>query len=239
VTALAGRSAVVTGASRGIGAATARALATAGASVVLIARSAAELDALAAELGDGATPIAADLTAAAGLGAAVEQARDTLGGSPDILVNNAGIFRVAPAGEMPASVFADTIELNLVAPFRVMRAFLAGMLARRSGHIVNLGSVADRNAFPGNAAYSASKFGLRGLHEVLRAELRGSGVRATLVSPGAVDTALWDVAEAESPPGRFTARKDMLRPEAVAAAVLYAVTQPADVNVEELRLRRT
>ncbi len=91
----------------------------------------------------------------------------------------------------------------------------------------------------GNVAYSASKFGLRGLHEVLRAELRGSGVRATLVSPGSVDTALWDVVEAESPPGTYTARSDMLRPEAVAAAVLYAVSQPGDVNVEELRLRRT
>lgn len=229
----------MTGASRGIGAATARALATAGARVALIARSAAELDALAAELGDGATPIVADLTEVAGLRAAVTQARDALGDSPDILVNNAGIFRVAPAGEMSSSAFIGTVELNLVVPFRVMRAFLPGMLARSSGHIVNIGSVADRNAFPGNAAYSASKFGLRGLHEVLRAELRGSGVRATLVSPGAVDTALWDVAEAESPPGRFTPRKDMLRPEAVAAAVLYAVTQPADVNVEELRLRRT
>lgn len=239
MTALASRSAVVTGASRGIGAATARALAAAGASVALIARSAEELDALAAELGDGATAIVADLTEVAGLEAAVTQARDALGDSPDILVNNAGIFRVASAGEMPPAVFTETIELNLVVPFRVLRAFLPGMLARRSGHIVNLGSVADRNAFPGNAAYSASKFGLRGLHEVLRAELRGSGVRATIVSPGAVDTPLWDVAEAESPPGRFTARKDMLRPEAVAAAVLYAVTQPADVNVEELRLRRT
>jgi NADP-dependent 3-hydroxy acid dehydrogenase YdfG len=239
VSALRGRTAVVTGASRGIGAATARALAAEGARVALIARSAADLKTLAAELGNGATAIPADLTDSAGIDAAEAEVQAAFGDAPDIVVNNAGIFRVAPAAEMPDSLFAGTIELNLVAPFRVMRAFLPGMLARRSGHVVNLGSVADRHAFPGNAAYSASKFGLRGMHEVLRAELRGSGVRVTLVSPGAVDTALWDVVEAESPPGRFTARKDMLRPEAVAAAVLYAVTQPADVNVEELRLRRT
>lgn len=236
---LAGRSAVVTGASRGIGAATARALAAAGARVALIARSASELETLAAELGNGAAAIPADLADESALDAAAAQAGRLLGDSPDILVNNAGIFRVAPAGKMPVAVFAQVVELNLLVPFRVTRAFLPGMLARRSGHVVNLGSVADRQAFPENSAYSASKFGLRGMHEVLRAELRGSGVRATLVSPGAVDTALWDVVEAESPPGRFTARRDMLRPEAVAAAVLYAVTQPADVNVEELRLRRS
>lgn len=229
----------MTGASRGIGAATARALAAAGARVALIARSAGELESLAAELDQGATAIAADLTDVSGLVAAVAGVREALGDSPDILVNNAGIFRVAPAAGMASSAFVETIEINLLAPFRIMHAFLPDMVARRSGHIVNLGSVADRQAFPGNSAYSASKFGLRGLHEVLRAELRGSGVRATLISPGAVDTALWDVAEAESPPGRFTARKDMLRPEAVAAAILYVVTQPADVNVEELRLRRT
>ena len=239
MTALAGRSAVVTGASRGIGAATARALVAAGARVALIARSTNELKALAADLGEGAAAIPADLTETAGLDAAVAAVRDLLSDAPDILVNNAGIFRVAPAGEMPFSVFTDTIELNLVVPFRVIRSFLPGMLARRSGHVVNLGSVADRHAFPGNAAYSASKFGLRGLHEVLRAELRGSGVRTTLVSPGSVDTALWDVAEAGSPPGTYTARRDMLQPDAVAAAVLYAVTQPAEVTVEELRLRRT
>lgn len=229
----------MTGASRGIGAATARALGAAGASVVLIARSGDELESLAAEIGHDAVAVVADLTDGNGLKAAESRVREALGNAPDILVNNAGIFRVAPAAEMASSVFLETIELNLLVPFRIIRAFLPDMVARRSGHVVTLGSVADRYAFPGNAAYSASKFGLRGLHEVLRAELRGSGVRATLISPGAVDTPLWDVAEAESPPGRFTPRRDMLRPEAVAAAVLYAVTQPADVNVEELRLRRT
>jgi NADP-dependent 3-hydroxy acid dehydrogenase YdfG len=234
---LSGRSAVVTGASRGIGAATARSLAAAGARVVLLARTEPEIAALASQLGGGAVPIAADLTDPGSLEAAVGRVRDAIG-VPDILVNNAGIFRAEPAVELPVEVFVQVIEINLVAPFRVIHAFLPDMLARRSGHVVNIGSVADRHAFPGNIAYSPSKFGLRGMHEVLRAELRGTGVRATLVSPGAVDTDLWAVVESEAPPGRFTARSDMLQADAVAAAIRYAVAQPPEVHVEEVRLRR-
>jgi NADP-dependent 3-hydroxy acid dehydrogenase YdfG len=103
---------------------------------------------------------------------------------------------------------------------------------------VSIGSIADRVAFPENGAYAASKFGLRGLHQVLRAELAGSGVRATLVSPGPVDTALWNEVDPDNRPG-FTPRASMLRADAVAAAVLFAVSQPPDVNVDELRLSRT
>jgi NADP-dependent 3-hydroxy acid dehydrogenase YdfG len=235
---LSGRAAVITGASRGIGAATARAFAAAGANLALVARNAGDLSALAADIGGGAADIPADLADPGSLESAVSRIRDAIG-VPDILVNNAGIFRVAPAAEMSVDVFSQVVELNLVVPFRVLRAFLPAMLERGSGHIVTLGSVADRYAFPGNSAYSPSKFGVRGMHEVLRAELRGSGVRATLVSPSAVDTALWDEVEATSPPGRFTPRREMLRPEAVAAAILYAVEQPEEVNVDEVRLRRT
>jgi NADP-dependent 3-hydroxy acid dehydrogenase YdfG len=112
------------------------------------------------------------------------------------------------------------------------------MRDRGSGHVVTIGSVADHTALPHNAAYAASKFGLRGLHEVLRAELRASGVRATLVSPGPVDTPLWDAIDPDQRPG-FTPRAMMLSPDAVAGAVLYAVTQPPEVNVDELRLSRS
>jgi NADP-dependent 3-hydroxy acid dehydrogenase YdfG len=112
------------------------------------------------------------------------------------------------------------------------------MRARKSGHIVSVGSIADRVGFPENAAYAASKFGLRGLHEVLRAELVGTGVRATLVSPGAVDTALWDEVDPDNRPG-FSPRSAMLLPVAVADAVLFAVTQPSNVNIDELRLSRS
>jgi len=112
------------------------------------------------------------------------------------------------------------------------------MRARRSGHVLTIGSIADRAAFPENAAYAASKFGLRGLHEVLRAELRGSGVRASLVSPAPVDTPLWDPIDPDRRSG-FTPRAMMLSAEAVADAVMYVLAQPPDVNVDELRLSRS
>jgi NADP-dependent 3-hydroxy acid dehydrogenase YdfG len=119
----------------------------------------------------------------------------------------------------------------------LVRAVLPAMRARGRGHIVTVGSVADRAVYPENAAYAASKHGARALHEVLRLETRGSGVRATLVSPGPVDTPLWDTIDPDHRDG-FTPRAQMLSAQAVADAVLYVVTQPPDVNVDELRLSR-
>jgi NADP-dependent 3-hydroxy acid dehydrogenase YdfG len=127
--------------------------------------------------------------------------------------------------------------LNLGAPFGFIRAFLPEMQRRGAGHVVTIGSIADRTVFPGNAAYAASKHGLRALHEVLRAELRGSGVRTSLVSPAAVDTGLWDAVDPDRHP-EFTPRARMLDADAVADAVGYVVTAPAQVNVDELRLSR-
>jgi NADP-dependent 3-hydroxy acid dehydrogenase YdfG len=140
--------------------------------------------------------------------------------------------------ETSPDAFRDTIEVNLVAPFLIVRAFLPAMRARGSGHVITIGSVADRVVFPENGAYAASKFGLRALHEVLRAELKGTGLRATLVSPAAVDTALWDDIDPDNRPG-FTPRRGMLHPAAVASAVKFALTQPADINIDELRLSHT
>jgi NADP-dependent 3-hydroxy acid dehydrogenase YdfG len=112
------------------------------------------------------------------------------------------------------------------------------MRTRGSGHIVNVGSIADRHIFAGNAAYAASKFGLRAMHEVLRAETRGSGVRATLVSPGPVDTRLWDPLDPDNRKD-LTPRESMLDPFSVADAIVYVLTRPARVDIEELRLSRT
>jgi NADP-dependent 3-hydroxy acid dehydrogenase YdfG len=114
------------------------------------------------------------------------------------------------------------------------------MRAAGTGHIITIGSIADRTAFPGNGAYAASKFGLRALHEVLRNELRGSGVRTSLISPGPTDTTIWDAVErASSAPRSFPRRSEMMQPDAVASAVLYALTQPVEVNIDELRLSRS
>ena len=170
--------------------------------------------------------------------AAVSSVAETFGGAPDILVNNAGLFHLQPVERTEAADFARTIETNLVAPFRFARAFLGAMRERGSGHLVTIGSIADRVVFPDNGAYAASKFGLRALHEVMRAELRGSGVRATLVSPGPVDTPLWDSIGPDEREG-FTPRASMLAADAVPDAILYAVTRPSSVNVDELRLTRS
>jgi NADP-dependent 3-hydroxy acid dehydrogenase YdfG len=124
---------------------------------------------------------------------------------------------------------------NLTSAFLFAHAVVPKMVARGRGHLVTIGSVSDHIAFPGSTAYAASKFGVRGMHEVIRQETAKSGVRTTLISPGPVDTDIWDAVDPDAKPG-FTKRKDMMRAEDVAAAVLYAVTQPAHVAVTEIRL---
>jgi NADP-dependent 3-hydroxy acid dehydrogenase YdfG len=179
-----------------------------------------------------------DLADAAATGTAIERIKAMTDGAPDLLVNNAGLFKLSPIESTSSEEFSSSLEVNLAAPFRLIRAFLPEMRKRAHGHIVSIGSIADRVAFPENGAYAAAKFGLRGLHGVLRAELAGSGVRSTLVSPAPVDTPLWDDVNPDEREG-FTPRSAMLRPEDVASAVLYAVSQPATVNVDELRVSRS
>lgn len=210
--ALAGRTALVTGASRGIGAATVDALRAAGADVRPVSRNGT---------------LAADLTRAADIALVIES------GVPDFLINVAGAFVMAPIEGTAPATFDDMMALNVGAAFRLIHAFLPGMRARGSGHIVNVGSIADHVAFPENGAYAASKYAIRGLHEVLREELRGSPIRATLISPAAVDTAIWD--EIGERPG-LPPRSAMLQPAAVADAILYALTRPHDVSIDEIRL---
>ena len=234
--ALGGRTAVVTGASRGIGLACASALAGAGARVALVARSAADLERHAATLGGDAIGVRCDVGDPASVDRALRELRDRLGdGAPDILINNAGYFAVESLERTSPETFAHTLGVNLAGPFLFVHALVPGMKARGRGHVVTVGSIADHVAFPGNAAYAASKYGLRGLHEVLRVEMRGTGVRTTLVSPGPVDTDLWSADKLAARAGA-PSRDQMLDAAAVAAAVLYAVSQPDSVNVDELRL---
>jgi len=232
---LAGRTAVVTGGSRGIGRATAERLAGAGARVALLARGREALQDAVREIGHDSVAIPCDVTERDSLTRAAARIVDALGGAPDVLVNAAGAFQLARVDETTPAQFAALIDANLVAPFVVTRTFLPEMRSRGRGHVVSVGSVADRAIYPENGAYSASKFGLRALHAVLREELRGSGVRTTLVSPGPTDTALWDAVQG-SPETRLVGRDRMLQADAVADAILFAVTRPVDVNVDELRL---
>ena len=235
MTALDGRTAVVTGASRGIGAAIASALATEGVRVVMLARNEARLREAAKKL-KGSIPITGDVSDPRSVEKASAQIRKELGGPPDILINNAGIFGVSIVEETTTDFFVETINTNLVGPFLFVRAFLADMKKRKSGHIVTIGSIADRTIFTGNAAYSAAKFGLRAVHEVLRAELRGTGVRTSLISPASTDTEIWNSVTVTDPAGKPHSTRPMLSPEDVVAAVMFALDQPARVNVDELRL---
>lgn len=230
--------AVITGASRGIGAALARRCVDEGMQVALIARGAAPLADAVAQLGTQARAFPCDLTDAGAVATTAAAIREAFGATPDVLVNNAGLFQVEAVDTMTPTDFAAVVQVNLVAPFLLTRALLPAMKARGSGTVVTLGSIADRTVFPGNGAYAASKYGLRALHEAMRQELRGSGVRATLVSPGPVDTSLWDPIDPDNRAG-FTPRAAMLGADAVADAIWYVLSRPASVNIDELRLSRS
>jgi NADP-dependent 3-hydroxy acid dehydrogenase YdfG len=232
---LSGRTAVVTGASRGIGAGIAAALAAEGVQVVMLARNEAKLKERSAAL-KGSIPIVCDVTKPESVEKAAERITSELKRAPDILVNNAGIFGVSTVEDTSTEFFIDTINTNLVGPFLLVRSFLGEMKKRKAGHVVTIGSIADRTIFTGNAAYSAAKFGLRAIHEVLRAELRGTGVRTTLVSPAATDTEIWNTVSVTDPAGKPHSKRPMLDPDDVVRAVMFALAQPDHVSIDELRL---
>ena len=230
---LEGRLALVTGASRGIGLAICRALSAAGARVAMVSRSTDDLLRAADEIGGRAFP--RDVCSAEGVAELLEAVRGSLG-EPDFLVNSAGAFALAPVSSTPVAVFDRQVDTNLRAPFLLIRALLPAMLERGSGHLVSIGSVAGRVAFAGNGAYAASKFGLRGLHEVLAQETSGTGVRSTLVEPSATDTPLWDPFHPDEEPD-LPSRASMLKPEDVARAVAFVLAQPPGVEIPILAIR--
>lgn len=228
MTALAGQVAVVTGASRGIGAAVAARLAAEGARVVRLARSLKE------HTGPFIVDIPCDVTNSAKVKAAAARVVEEFG-VPDLLVNSVGAFLLVPFEETVLTQLETQLDANLRGPWMVMRRFVPAMRQAGKGRVVTIGSVADHVGFPGNAAYAASKYAVRGLHEALRAEYRGTGVHFTLISPGPTDTAVWDPVNPDARPG-FTPRALMLRPDDVADAVLFAATRPRNVDVEWIRL---
>ena len=235
---LEGRTVVVTGASRGIGLATSRVLSSAGARIFCVARAGPRLDTAVASLGYDAVAVPCDLSQRDEIDRAVQEVLAGCGGAPDSLVQAAGVFPLAPVEKTPAVAFEGALQVNLLGPYRLAQPLIRGMQSRGSGHVVTIGSIADRNVFAENVAYAASKFGARAVHEVMREELRGSGVRVSLVSPAPVDTAIWDAIDPDHRPG-FTPRAQMLRPEAVADAVLFVLTRDTETTIDELRLSRS
>jgi 3-oxoacyl-[acyl-carrier protein] reductase len=225
---LTGRTALVTGATGGIGAATARALHARGAKLALTGRRAAELEALATELGEGVLVAPADLADPAAPAALVEQVEGRLG-SLDILVNNAGFTRDMLALRMGDADWAAVLEVDLTAPFRLARAALRGMMKRRHGRIVSIASIVGVTGNAGQANYAAAKAGLIGMSKSLAQEVATRGVTVNVVAPGFVKTAMTDALPEAArtklleriPAGR------MGTPEDIGAAVVYLASAEA------------
>lgn len=203
---------LVTGASSGIGAASALRLADAGATVVLVGRDAARLDAVATRV--GGTSIVADLSAPDGPELVAERA-----GEVDVLVNNAGIGWCGPFQEMPVADLRRVVEVNLVAPLSLTRLLLPGMLERGRGHVVTVSSIAGCVGVGTEAVYAASKAAVNVFTDSLRYELAGTGVGVSVVVPGVVDTEFFTRRGVPYP----RTRPRLIPPERVADAVALAV----------------
>jgi 3-oxoacyl-[acyl-carrier protein] reductase len=185
---LKGRTAIVTGASRGLGAHIARALAAEGVNVALVARSSDAITRLAEELaqtGVQAVPVVADLSDLGRLGSVIERAEAQLGAT-DILVNNAGIDGIRVFSEESAAQTEDMVRINLLSPMLLTHTLLPKLIARKTGHIVNIASLAGKSSAPYTVSYSSSKAGLVSFSHCLRNELQGTGVSVSVICPGFV-----------------------------------------------------
>ena len=226
---LRGKTALVTGASRGIGLAIAQALAREGCNLVISGRNRSTLNKAAKELSQRKTsvlPVACDVrdqVAVEKLLAAVKNHFHRL----DILINNAGVAHTnLSVPKLPVTSWMETIDTNLTGTFLVTRAALP--LMKRGGAIVNNLSIAAKRVFPGSSAYNASKHGALGFTDTLREELRGHGIRVIALLPGATDTAIWKTLWPEAP------RKKMMSPKTVAEAVVNALILLPNTTIEEL-----
>jgi NAD(P)-dependent dehydrogenase (short-subunit alcohol dehydrogenase family) len=231
---LAGQIAVVTGASRGIGAAIARSLAKLGATAVLCGRTRAALESSAKAItaaGGKAEMIPCDVTSLESVEAAAKRI-ESLFGRVDVLVNNAGIGGFGgPLHQLPPDEWDQILNTNLRGVYYAIRALAPMMIRARSGHIINISSIAGKNALPNGAAYSASKWGLNGLSYSVGEELRVHNIRVSVICPGSTNTEL-SPHEGKDP-------NKMLQPEDVAHAVEMLVTQAPQSFVSEIILRPT
>jgi NADP-dependent 3-hydroxy acid dehydrogenase YdfG len=232
------RVAVITGASSGIGEATARSLVRDSLKVALLARRADRIEALAAELGDGALAIAADVTDREALVTAAERVQAELGPAA-VLVNNAGVMLLGPFSSEQRADYRQMVEVNLLGAITATEVFLP-QLRETGGDLVNISSVAGRTARVGNAVYAATKWGINGFSEGLRQELQPD-IRVMVVEPGAVATELTDHITHDA---TKAATKDYVRDlaitsEDIADVIAFAVTRPKRMTLNELLVRPT
>jgi len=224
---------LITGASRGIGAAAARAFAQAGYQLLLVARSQTDLDGLASELrghGQQVETVALDLADPAAIAPGLEELLSR-GLSPSVVINNAGAAYTGNLAEMPLDRWQWLLQLNLTSVFQVCQAVLP-VLRREGGQIINVSSHAARNAFPEWGAYCTSKAALASFSRCLAEEERQHGIRVSTLTLGAVNTPLWD---SETVHSSFD-RRAMLAPERVAEALLSLAQQPASQVAEDITL---
>ncbi len=240
-----GRVVVITGASSGIGEATARALAGKGASVALLARRADRVQALADELSNGegagtALALEADVTDRGSIEEAARRIKDVLG-RVDCLVNNAGVMLLSPFEQGKVDEWKQMIDVNLTGVLETTDVFLEQLLDG-GGDIVNLSSVAGRKGIPSSGAYNATKWGINGWSDALRQELLGKNVRIILVEPGAVATELASHISDEKSKERIDKmgeQFDVLEAEDIASVIEYAVSCPERVSLSEILIRPT
>jgi NADP-dependent 3-hydroxy acid dehydrogenase YdfG len=233
-----GRVAVITGASSGIGEATARALAANGHRVALLARRANRIQALADELGNGAIAIEADVTDRDSIVAAAERVQRELGGA-DILVNNAGVMLTAPFTSDQREEHRRMVETNLLGAMTVTEVFLDQLRANGGGDLVNISSVAGRVAPAGFAAYAATKWGMNGWSEALRVELQPD-IRVTVIEPGAIATELSDhITHADSKRAAKEYLDIAIPPDDIADVITFAVSRPRRMTLNEILVRPT
>jgi NADP-dependent 3-hydroxy acid dehydrogenase YdfG len=233
-----GRVAVITGASSGIGEATARALAANGYHLALLARRADRTQALAEDLGHSAIAIEADVTDRDSLVAAAERVQRELGGA-DVLVNNAGVMLVAPFSSEQIEEIRQMVEVNLLGAMTATEVFL-DQLRDGAGDLVNISSVAGRTARAGNSVYNATKWGLNGWSEALRQELQPE-IRVMVIEPGAVATELTDhITHAESKRGIEQFYSEVaITAQDVAEVIAFALARPRRLTLNEILIRPT
>jgi NADP-dependent 3-hydroxy acid dehydrogenase YdfG len=233
-----GRVAVITGASSGIGEATARALAADGHRVALLARRAPRIQSLADELGNGAIAIEADVTDRDSIVAAARRVQRELGGA-DILVNNAGVMLTAPFTSDQREEHRRMVETNLLGAMTVTEVFLDQLRANGGGDLVNISSVAGRVAPAGFAAYAATKWGMNGWSEALRVELQPN-IRVMVIEPGAIATELSDhITHAESKRAAKEYLDMAIPPHDIADVIAFAVSRPRRMTLNEILVRPT
>ena len=231
---LTGKVALITGASRGVGLATALALAREGASVGLVARDPARLEEARGQIelaGGRAVAVAADVTDADALGRAVERTVAELGGL-DVLIANAGLGRYGPVAELAPETWRAVIETNLTGAFLAVRAALPLIRRRGGGHIVAISSGAGKRGYPNMTAYCASKFGLQGFMDALAAELSSEPIKCTTIVPGSILTD-FGVRTRED---RARSGDKFLEPEDVAEAIIQVLVQPSRAWTQEVTL---